>query len=73
MFWFDKKLRNAEHTLRYSIAETDLGWEAREEFDSRVTRVVEYHDWHRVERARRSMRIKLADLRDKGWLEVLES
>jgi hypothetical protein len=70
---FNKRLRNAQHTLRYSIAATDVGWEVREEHDSRVTRRVEYQDWHRVERARQSMTLKLADLRDKGWTDELES
>jgi hypothetical protein len=74
LYAFHKGLRNAQHTLRYSIAESDTGWEVREEHDSRVTRRVEYQDWHRVERARRSMTLKAAALQDKGWLvEELEN
>jgi hypothetical protein len=64
---FTKQLRNAGHTLRYSIAPTEFGWEVREERDSQVVKRVEYQDWHRVERARRSMTIKTVELQDAGW------
>jgi hypothetical protein len=64
---FIRKLRNDEHTRRYSIEITDAGWEVREEQDSRVVRRVAYQDWHRVERARRSMTIEANQLQDAGW------
>jgi hypothetical protein len=67
MYTFDQSLRNAEHTLRYSIALTGRGWEVREERDQRVIRRTEYRDWHRVERARRQWARDLADLRNAGW------
>ena len=70
MVAFDKCLRLHEQTLRYSIAVTPTGWEVREERDSEVVRTVHYQDWHRVERARRSIRIALDDLQRQGWSEV---
>ena len=35
---FTRHLRNADHTRRYSIAETPAGWEVRKEQDSQVIR-----------------------------------
>jgi hypothetical protein len=71
MYSFEKKLRNADHTLRYSIRTTTHGgWEVREEQDSKVVRQIHYHDWHRVERARRAFSIKLDSLRAEGWQEA---
>lgn len=64
---FTRNLRNADHTRRYSIASTDSGWEVREEQDSRVVRRVALHDWHRVERERRSIGDRLNALRKEGW------
>ncbi len=66
---FEKNLRNHEQTRRYLIATIDGGWEVREERDSEVVKRVRYHDWHRVERARRSIGIELDALRNKGWQE----
>ncbi len=48
---FSKSLRYQEQTRRYSIEQTDAGWEVREERDSAVVKQVRYQDWHRVERA----------------------
>jgi hypothetical protein len=70
MLAFDKSLRNLGKTRRYSIAVTDTGWEVREERDSEVVRKVHYQDWHRVERARRSISIELDALQRQGWSEV---
>jgi hypothetical protein len=67
---FAKSLRNQDQTRRYSISATDSGWEVREERDSEVVKKVHYQDWHRVERARRSITIELDDLRKQGWSEV---
>ena len=64
---FTRSLRNAEHTRRYTIAETSAGWEVRQEQDSQVVRRVHYHDWHRVERARRSIAHELNELEAAGW------
>ena len=70
MFAFEKSLRYLDNTRRYSIATTDTGWEVREERDSQVVRKTHYHDWHRVERARRSIANELDTLQRQGWLEV---
>jgi hypothetical protein len=67
---FAKSLRYQEQTRRYSIAPTESGWEVREERDSEVVKQVHYQDWHRVERARRSIAIELDDLQRQGWSEV---
>ena len=64
---FTRHLRNADHTRRYSIAETPAGWEVRKEHDSQVIRRVEYTDWHRVERARRSITLEVNALEAAGW------
>ena len=64
---FTERLRNAEHTRRYSIEATSSGWQVRQEQDSQVVRVVEYHDWHRVERARRSIALEVNELEAAGW------
>jgi hypothetical protein len=64
---FEKHLRNQEQTRRCSIRPTDAGWEVKEERDSEVVRQVRYQDWHRVERARRSISIELDALRNNGW------
>jgi hypothetical protein len=64
---FTRHLRNADHTRRYSIAETPAGWEVRKEQDSQVIRRVEYTDWHRVERARRSITLEVNALEAAGW------
>lgn len=67
MYAFSKSLRFLEQTRRYSIVATNSGWEVREERDSEVVRRVQYQDWHRVERARRSLTIKLGELTADGW------
>lgn len=70
MYALNRKLQLLEHTRRYSIATTADGWEVREERDSEVVRQERLQDWHRVERARRSITTELKDLREKGWSEV---
>ena len=67
---FTRKLQYLDQTRRYSIAATTDGWEVREERDSKVVRQERYQDWHRVERARRSITTELKKLRAKGWAEV---
>ncbi len=73
MLSFEKNLRLQEKTRRYSIVTTPSGWEVREEQNSEVVKRVHYHDWHRVERARRSISIELDSLRQQGWSEVKKS
>ena len=70
MLAFDKSLRYLDKTRRYSIATTETGWEVREERDSEIVRKVHYHDWHRVERARRFNSIELDVLQRQGWSEI---
>ena len=70
MFSFDKCLKYQDNTRRYSIHITEVGWEVREERDSKVVKKVHYQDWHRVERARRSIAIELDHLQRDGWSEI---
>jgi len=39
------------HTHRFTVTRGEVGWDVREERDSRVVRRATYTDWHRVERA----------------------
>ena len=64
---FSKSLKNASQTRRYSIAATDAGWEVREERNGEVVKRVHCQDWHRVERARRTIAIELESLKQQGW------
>jgi hypothetical protein len=70
MLSFDKSLRYQEQTRRYSILATESGWEVREERDREVVRTVHYQDWHRVERARRSITHEMRALQEKGWVSI---
>jgi hypothetical protein len=67
---FSKSLRNHEQIRRYSISVTATGWEVREERDSEVVKKIQYQDWHRVERARKSIAMELDTLQRNGWSEV---
>ncbi|MCC7125462.1 MAG: hypothetical protein IT178_11490 [Acidobacteria bacterium] len=69
---FSKSLRNADHTRRFQIVATPSGWEMREEHDSQLVRRVEYHDWHRVERARRLMTFEMEELQHAGWRQIAD-
>ncbi len=71
MYAFVKRLRNNQHTRRFSIATTGSGWEVREERDSQVVRRTALSDWHRVEQARRLINRESASLENEGWLEEL--
>ena len=70
MFSLDKRLRREQETRRYSIHPTEAGWEVLEERDSEVVRRINLQDWHRVERARRTIAVELDKLQRKGWSEV---
>jgi hypothetical protein len=72
MYAFVKRLRNNQHTRRFSIAATSAGWEVREEHDSKLVRRTALSDWHRVEQARRLINRESATLKDEGWLEVID-
>jgi hypothetical protein len=65
---FAKELTQAGHTRRFTITEaSELGWEVREEQDSRVVRQVHYTDWHRVERALSVIALQVVALEEEGW------
>ena len=49
---FSSELTQDGHTKRLTITRSRIGWEIREEHDSKVVREASYTDWHRVERAR---------------------
>ena len=64
---FTKELKQAGHSRRFTIAEAGDGWEMREEADSRLVKVVQYRDWHRVERAQKRIDLEVSKLEDGGW------
>ena len=67
MYAFSKSVRKADHVRRYTIQPTPSGWEVRTEQNSEFVRRACYHDWHRVEFARRVMVMELASLQEDGW------
>ena len=70
MYSFVKIFRKADQTRRYTIQTTNVGWEVREEVGAETTRHSCYQDWHRVERARLSIDVKVSGLLEQGWREV---
>lgn len=70
MLQFEKRLRREDATRRYSIHTTEAGWEVVEERDSQIVRKQSLQDWHRVERARRSLTLEVDDLARAGWTEI---
>jgi hypothetical protein len=67
---YARVLRKADHIRRFTIHRADaVGWEVREEQDSRIVRTSRYTDWHRVERARMVFAREAALLEDAGWTE----
>ena len=67
----DRHLEHDGHTRRFVIMQTGpIGWEVREEADSQIVRTVRITDWHRVERARTIIGLKVSDLAQSGWVEV---
>jgi hypothetical protein len=70
----DRSLRKAGHTRRFVIRPTTpLGWEVSEEADNQTVSTVRYTDWHRVERARTMIGLKVSDLAQNGWVEVSQA
>ena len=47
-------------TVRVTVTRDLAGWELREERDRSVTRHLHFTDWHRVERALRSIELALS-------------
>ena len=70
MYAFAKSIRNAQHVQRFTIERTSSGWEVREEQDSQLVRQRHYQDWHRVERVRRELVLRLSALKERGWVEA---
>ena len=66
---FSKTFHKGPHTKRYAILPDDHGWRVVEATDSEVTRDQVVTDWHRVERARRTLTIEMSTLRAEGWTE----
>lgn len=68
---YSKQLHHQGHVHRFLIANhgTD-GWEVREERDSAVIHQARYTDWHRVERARTMMVLRVSALEEDGWTEA---
>jgi hypothetical protein len=64
---FTKELKQAGHSRRFTITEAGDGWEMRVEADSRLVKVVQYRDWHRVERAQKRIDQEVSKLEDGGW------
>jgi len=65
---FTRELTQAGHSRRFTISEVPgNGWEVREEADSKPVRVVQYRDWHRVERAQMRIDAEVLALEDQGW------
>ena len=65
---YSRELKQAGHSRKFTINEVPgSGWEVREEADSQPVRVVQYRDWHRVERARMRIDAEVLALEDRGW------
>lgn len=68
---FAKQLTRSGHVTRFTVTGARSGgWELIVEQDSRVVRRVSYTDWHRVERALRTVSDQVRDLEASGWREV---
>lgn len=67
MYAFRKSLRHNQHTRRFSIATTEMGWEVTEEHDDRLVRRKALSDWHRVETCRRLIDRETDSLLAAGW------
>jgi hypothetical protein len=66
---YDRSLRHEGHTRRFQIKPLELvGWEVREEEDSRLVSKRVYDDWHRVERARSAFQVAVVTLEQDGWV-----
>jgi hypothetical protein len=70
---FEVSLERHGHVRRYSICtSTTGGWEVRLEADRQLARHANYHDWHRVERARAAFALEVSELTARGWQVVSE-
>lgn len=65
---FSISLRRADHVRQYSIsAQHGAGWDVKFEEDCALTRHIQYHDWHRVERTLAMLRQEVDELLAQGW------
>lgn len=68
---FSVSLKRDGHVRHYSIRQADSeGWEVRLEADRELARHNNYHDWHRVERARDVFASEVLELTARGWQVV---
>ena len=56
---FTQEFFDAGSTTRVTVTRDAAGWELREERDHAVTRQTHYTDWHRVERALKTLGLRL--------------
>jgi hypothetical protein len=66
---FSRTLHKDQHTRRYAIVLDAHGWRVVESADDTVVREHVVTDWHRVERARRTLTVEMSALRAEGWVE----
>jgi hypothetical protein len=66
------RLTNNGHVLEFSVTQECPGWLVREEEDAVVLRRKHHNDWHLVELDVRLFRLKIRDLKERGWVEVEE-
>ena len=68
---FTRAVAQDGHTRRFTIGEAgSLGWELCVEEDGVVVETVAYTDWHRVERALRTIADRISRLEAVGWRET---
>ena len=68
---FSIALRHDAHTRKYRVTTSDdSGWELTLVEDLKPTRHIHFDDWHRVERALKTVQLEVRDLTDKGWQVV---
>ena len=69
---FTKELTQAGHIMRFIVTEAGWnGWEIRVEQDSAIVSRAHYSDWHRVERALDTIKLRVSELEEGGWRETL--
>ena len=56
--------------LFHSTSQGSAGWEVKLEADQELARHDNYHDWHRVERARAVFALEVSELTERGWQVV---
>ena len=67
---YARMFQKAGQTRRFIITSNEqMGWEVRQEEDSRVIWHARYTDWHKVERARMTFAQEAAALASTGWKE----